>query len=344
MNDTILRFDECEPLLSNLDPIEDLLNLLATLKSKEYTKKLLIEKYAFSKWKELNETIKLISLHTDVAIWLARQWLSWPHETSFLPLYYSCLNLFKIQLLFLWKKEEFKKNRWHGASYDEDSSNYKNPLKEEISIYEKGTIPLIYYTITWKKIPKAEKGYKVKLDDLYSNITSISWEYNMIVWKNHKLLHKTIFTKDDKDGHYFKIIPFDSEKPIPAKKLTAYSWITLIKKTNKWYYVSKKVKWDYELAKKELNKSIQRDLLNPYLQGSWFNSIHCTKSKYTFNEEFSILLAYFHMSNVVRYNSEHLSEIMNSKYWAIILPLKTHGYYRFLCLMWWNYNKKCFDI
>lgn len=56
------------------------------------------------------------------------------------------------------------------------------------------------------------------------------------------------------------------------------------------------------------------------------------------------MLAYFHLSNVERYNPEHLYKIMDSKYWVIILELRKYGFLRFEKHIWGNYFKNSFDI
>ena len=120
------------------------------------------------------KTAQLISLHTDNALGLATQGFDEPPETSFLPLYYSTLNLIKVYLLFLGKRTALESNRWHGAKYYEEEMG-RQFLNEKIRILNRGTIPLIYQTITGKIIGR--NGIEIKLEEIYSCISSIEAEY-----------------------------------------------------------------------------------------------------------------------------------------------------------------------
>lgn len=347
MNKKVYRFDDQESLWSNLDPIQDILNFVAVLKSKEYTKELLKKKHWFNSGKELEETAKLIGLHSEIAIWLAKQALGWPYETSFLPLYYSCLNLFKIYLLILWKRKELEKNKQHWASYDNNQMK-KKFLNEEIILQKHGTIPLIYETLLGKKI-RAKQS--IKLEKFYSCITSIAWEYVSIVWKETNIFyHNTSIIRDDDNWHYIKITPSIAWNQPSVRKLKAYNDIRLIEEWWKKVFIWKRIMGNYDDVSEEILDQINRNLLNPFYDPSapywmnWHNCLTVNNCDYVASEEIAILISYFHLSNVVRYNPEHLSKLMDSKYWAIILWLRTHWYYRFLGLMWWNFNKQCFHI
>ena len=128
---SILRYDETEIIGTDLDPIEDILNFISTLKSTGFTSDLLRETHGFISSTEIKKTAKLVSLHVDNAIGLANQGFDGPPQTSFLPLYYSTLNLSKVYLLLLGKRTDLQLNRWHGAKYSEREMS-RNFLNEKI--------------------------------------------------------------------------------------------------------------------------------------------------------------------------------------------------------------------
>lgn len=161
------RHDQQHAIFSELDPLDDALNFLLSLRSKEFTSDLLREKHHFSDSREIKTCSKLIGLYSQNARNLTEQGLASNPEISFLPLYYSILNLIKANLIFQGKRIELEKNRWHGAQYKE-SEMRKRFLNEEILIKKSGTIPLMYKTISGIEIPK--KGLKVKMDDIYTQI------------------------------------------------------------------------------------------------------------------------------------------------------------------------------
>jgi hypothetical protein len=45
-------------------------------------------------------------------------------------------------------------------------------------------------------------------------------------------------------------------------------------------------------------------------------------------EELPILLAFFHLSSVVRYNPEFVSRLRDSKYWPVVASLRWHGLFQ----------------
>ncbi len=348
---TVFRHDTQTSIGTDLDPIEDLLNFMATLKSKGYTTDLLKEKHGFLNTAEIHKTAKLIQLHISSSIGLAEQAFSGPAELSFLPLYYSTLNINKILLLVLGKRIELESNRWHGASYKENQMS-KNFLNEEIYLKNNGTIPLVYKTLTGKSIPKSRQGLKVKLSDIYPYISSVGAEYSNVTNNTiDKLMyHSATIIKDDANGHYLKVEILDKnhlDKPPGAKTLKAYPGLSLINNTGqKPHFETKRIKGNFSTIELQLKSKINRYLNSDHIDywGKWISMTPINGKNHVFNEELCITLAFFHMSNVVRYNPEHLNKIMDSRYWSVLLGLRKHGYLTFLKLMWGNINKQSFDI
>jgi len=346
----IFRYDKRELIGTDLDPIEDILNLITTLKSKGYTSDLLREVHGFSGVGEINKTAKLISLHIDNAIGLSEQAFEGTPETSYLPLYYSTLNLSKVLLLLLGKRVDLERNRWHGAKYTE-SEMTRSFLNERIEIKGNGTIPLLYKTLTGKVIPRT--GIKIPLQDIYSHITSVGAEYITVTKEKNKMfMHNASLIKDDTNGHYIKIEILGNshvKNPPKPKTLKAFTRIKLIRPANNDpYYESIKIKGNFETVKEQLKKSICRSLISDDYYGGayaeWVSYTPVNGKKHVFNEELSIMLAFFHLSNVVRYNPEHLYKLKDSRYWAVLLALRKHGYLKFIKLMWGNYNKVSFAL
>lgn len=347
----LLRYDDIQAIGTDLDPIEDILNFISMLKSKGFTSNILRKVHNFTDDVEIECTAKLISLHVNNAIGLAQQAFYGPPEVSFLPLYYSTLNLSKVHLLLLGKRTELEKNRFHGAKYTENEME-KDFLDEEIHIQNTGTIPLMYKTITDGTIERG--GFKIRLREFYSAISSIGAEYSMITGKEMDLMcHAAEIVEDDENGHYIRIDiadPYYHSNPPRPEMLKAYSELNMIHDSSIARYETTRIKEDFEHAKQRLVGSVKRylnsDCLERLNNGTirWLSYTPISDSHHIFSEEMCIMLAYFHLSNVVRYNPEHLYKLMDSKYWSVMLGLRKHGYLTFLKLMWGNYNKKSFDI
>lgn len=349
MGNQIHRHQETKVIFTDLDPIEDLMILISSLKSSGFTSDLLNETHKFTDVSEIDKTAKLITLHISNAIGLAEQAFEGPAETSFLPLYYSTLNLSKVFLLTKGKRIELEKNRWHGATYDPTELK-KDFLEEKISIKQDGSIPLIYNEISKNKIGK--KGLNLSLNEVYSNILGVSAEYSTITKLPTGMMGVQIkFIRNNEQGHFIKIICTDKRSELPSPDLLkAFSELKLVKKKNgKKYYESVNVTGDFEEVKNNLIGKINRHLISdtfvrysPWQE--WISFIPVTNRNRVFNEELCIMLAYFHLSNIVRYNPEHLYKLVDSKYWPIMLSLRKHGFLQFQKLMWGNFIKKSFGI
>jgi len=137
--------------------------------------------------------------------------------------------------------------------------------------------------------------------------------------------------------------------PLP-RTLKAFSGIYTITDDNgNSHYETKKVVGPFNTVENNFIKGIKRNLNSDFILqtgtgASWACFTPISGRSIVFNEETNIMLAYFHLSNVVRYNPEHLYKIMDSKYWVILLGLRKHGFLRFEKLMWGNFIKKSFDI
>lgn len=348
------RWDENYTFQTQLDPIEDILTFISTFRSLGNTKELLRGTHGFTKRSEIVNTAKLVSLHIQTAINLAQQAFEGPAHVSFLPLYYATLNLTKVHLLMLGKRFELQKNRWHGAIYNE-SEMTRYFLNEKILIKKNGTIPLIYNSISGNTIPK--EGLSISLKEIYEKIYAISAEYTAITNLDLQLFpHCSEIVRDDSNGHYLEISILEEANPTPPspRKLKAYTGINSTPSSattgpfrDPWQprYTTKKVQGDFDQVQQVLKAKVKRYLIHDIVDrnNNWISLTPLTGKKHVFSEELYIMLAYFHLSNIVRYNPEHMSNLMDSKYWAILLGLRKHGFLNFIKLMYGNYVKKSFD-
>jgi hypothetical protein len=51
-------------------------------------------------------------------------------------------------------------------------------------------------------------------------------------------------------------------------------------------------------------------------------------------EELPIVLAFFHLSSVVRYKPEFLARLRDSRYWPVLMSMQTHCMNKLLLLFW----------
>ena len=80
-----------------------------------------------------------------------------------------------------------------------------------------------------------------------------------------------------------------------------------------------------------------RSQVKPYLIYHHVNGTAATRvsgSNFAFPEEFPIVLAFFHMSSVVRYKPEFLARLKDSKYWPLLSTARRHSLLQFLIAFW----------
>lgn len=334
---------------SDLDPIEDMLNMVSVLQSPGHVEDLLRGRHGFRNKVEIRRVAKKISLHAEMAVELAGQGLSSRPETSFLPLYYSLLNLNKIILLFLGYRQKLEKDRWHGAVF-QPKSNRKLFFNQAIVVKQKGVVPLMYEAKLAGVIPN--RGLPVRIMDIYRGISTIGAELKAVTGMQGMVFpHHGRIVRDDANGHYIQVdfVLRDQRwlQPPRADSLAAYSGLRLshdIEETP--IYRSQRFHGTFPDAIEHLLPLVKQQLLSDRYNDDlgWYSHTPLSKRKHVFNEDINILLAFFHLSNVVRYNPENLNEIMKSKYWLLLLALRKHGYLRALKLFWTDVMKEAFDI
>lgn len=346
--DFIYRHENFTIVQSNLDHTEDLLNLLSSLRSSGFVKELLVKYHGFSNKHEIDAVSKLVKFHIDNSIELAIQGLHSSPHTSFLSLYYSCLNLVKVYLLLLGQRKELARNRKHGLAYIESDMS-KDFLNEQVKILTKGTFPLIYQTLFHKTFAKSP--YLVSIEEIYSNIHCINAEYITLCKDSVGFEEVRVAIKgSEKKGFYINVDSFWEEfirKDLTPRLIPTFNEIQ--NNINPTFFSTKVYKGNRDkvvnkIQEHNLNRNLLSDVILSWEKNKNSSIIPINGRNHVFNEDLYIFLAFFHLSNVIRYNPEHLHKLMDSRYWTVILALRRHGFFRFLTLMWGNFIKSSFGI
>ena len=339
----IHRYDEYKTPITKLNPLEDYRNWVSGLRSKGYTADLLREIHGFNDAKEIALSAKAISAHAEHAVNLLQQAMSGPSDVSYLPIYYCMLNLAKICVIISGYREELRKQKWHGVKYipkkrPQDLSN------ETIVIKSEGAIPLYYKSITGQPLPDRE--IKRELRQIYPFIRYISHEYMSIYHCDYCFARIAVeMLGNVNDGFYLsaEINPL-KQTEISNRQLKVLCGFHS-KDLNPGlpiYYHTDTVGGTEEEAKPVLLRKIRRFLLVSDVDAAQ-NPVCFTPisgSPVFALEEFNIILAFFHLSNVVRYNPEYLNKLKDSKAWSLLLALRQHGSLGFLEHFWSFVNKK----
>lgn len=339
------RYQKENLITTRLDVLEDTMNYLSFFKSLDFTDDILYRVHNITDSRERKILATYIKEHVWLSIDLANQAFNSKEELSYLPLYYSCLNLIKAHLLFMNKRSELNRNLKHGMSYREKWMK-RDFFNEEISFFKCGAVPLYYRTISGNTITNKEE-IKISIKDIYSKIRNLTAEYSMVSidypvilelksWMTH--INGQNFMSFYNHSSYYKDLP-------NTRMVQSIQNVSLSK--DKKYYLSKNIISNQNDIDRFIESNINKYYINNfycdvckeyhlYTSVSW--------KKHVFNEDLSVILAYFHLSNVIRYNPMHYKKIINSKYNPLITALRKHGYFTFIKSMIGHFHKSLFDV
>ena len=358
MKEIILRYDTKKIVSTRLDPLNDVCTWFAGLRSKGYVADILRENHGFHNKSEINKASQSISCHAEYAVNLLNQGFLGLPEVSFLPIYYAFLNVAKIYIIMKGKQTELEKQRWHGASYY--GKNSGELMNEQIILHSKGAIPLYYHSITNNTLVVANKKTTVKMKEIYPFILSISHEFSEIY--KPKALYYPInieLIEDNKKGFKLKASINTQNNNINKRNIKVLKRFVSVPKvrinrttqgrvfdlTGYNTYVTSWIKDTKENSMSELIQYVNRYLLTMVeTDGTTITITPISNKKTIFPQEFAIILAFFHMSNIVRYNPEMLEQLKDSKAWTILLTLLRHGSLSFLELSWSAIHQKYIKI
>ena len=335
----ILRYDNIKTVVTPLNPIEDVVSWIRGLNSLGYTSDLLKNIHGISDPKEIKKCGQLISTYAENAIGFLDQAYSGSPKVSFLPLYYAILNISKIYVVLSGKRMQLPKNPWHGAKYDPLKKTSRDLLTEEITLKEQGILPLFYESLT--NLPWKLQNRKIKLYDIYPYIHDISYEYEHAYKRPFALQGIRLTIKKESSGGYNLVAELkQSDHPNAGKQ----QYLRILKgfhsnpqQPN--VFISHKV---FAATEKEAHDLLLKNVKRYLLYGTMTDSLGQIEGSWTilsnkrllFPEEIPIWIAFFHLSNVVRYNPEFLARIKDSKSWSMVLALRKHAILKFLLLFW----------
>ncbi len=194
-------FPSITTVVTPLNPIEDLLSWISGLNSVEYNSDILKQVHRFTDKREIKDSANFISLLANNSVGLIEQAYSGPIEVSFLPLYYSILNLSKISIIISGSRDKLIKNKYHGASYNPNKTFKRIPIEEYINIKPNGILPLFYKILTGIDICSITN--RINLLDMYQFIPSISHEYSQAFNKYMPLTCVILNLKKDKENKFY---------------------------------------------------------------------------------------------------------------------------------------------
>lgn len=316
------------------------------LRSADYTADLLRQKHNLIDAKRNSKSTRAITAHAEYAVDFLEQAFSGSPRVSYLPIYYAMLDLAKIAVLCRGWLGQLHNQRLHGAHWSGISRASQDLLTDHITVHERGTIGLFYKAIVGQLWPKsAQKDTsgnwistykrKIYLRDLYPFIASISFEYGNIYDKNGDLVEIDVQAKEVSSGKWRLEVEFseislalDSSK----RKFKILSGLTLDGDRYVTATIGATNKAD---ARASFSDRFRWYLIYPeFSTDSHITLTPRSNSNFLLPEEIPILLTFFHLGNVVRYDPERLARLFDSKACGMLEILRRHATHDYLMAIW----------
>jgi hypothetical protein len=337
---SIARYPVREVIYSRLNPIEDILIQIESLKAAEYTSDILRSTHHLPA-AGLKRRASEVVAHARAAIDFANAGLSTTGRTSYLLLYYSILNFLKIYILIGPHYDLLPEQRWHGAQYLGQKKESHTLLTDEIRLQRKGALSLFYRTVTGSQL---SRPFKLQMRDIYPFIKGIGAEYHLATGK-HLKLWPVSFRREQyssTDTHVTvsaKIVPTSGSQACSFQELKLLSGFKAV--SGQPGIFARGIPGNFQ-NEEAILPFIRPFLLYQNLNQSILTPI--TSKRLLLPEELPIALLFFHMSNVVRYNPGFLSRLEDSRFWPLLLAARRHALLDFLLLFWSNMKQKEIEL
>lgn len=337
----IARYPQVSRVTSSLHRLDDVLDWVSGFTSKKYVTEIVRKKHNYN-MPFNNEAVESVTQYVNFGCRYIEQAQKGPKELAYLPLYYALLNFVKAYIsvgkyaIELDKKE----NRRHGAVYEHGDFSCLD--EDKISIHKAGVIPLFYKTLVDTSLPIAhnQRKLEIRMKRIYPYIRQISAEYRIACGKSSDKLVPFQVIIEECETDFIRLKAnwmgglFVEQVAIPKRlwRLQAFVGMKRINK-NSQTLISKK----YNKGDNKVWSHIRRNVL--YDEDIGIGEprlVFCPVSndKVLMPEELPILFAFYHMSNISRYNPKAMNKLMDSQYWPTILTLQNHGLYTFLLLFY----------
>ena len=340
------RYPEPSFPSSPLDPMGDAMSWIRGLRSVHLTKQLLAERHGHLQ-PYLNDAARSIASHSSSALDLLDQAIGGPRWQSFLPLYYAMLHLAKVVAIFAGSLSSVHAQREHGASWTGIHRRSHDLMTDHITLQEKGALALFYRTLTGSPWPSSgqkdrtgkwisTKKRKIDLRFVYPTISSIEYEYAAAYGRPtmlDRLAVEIAHSGTDKNNSNTWRVVAKFEEPVTRKHHLTNG---MSRKSDKMTFTTKALRAPTASeARINFRRQIRWHLLHHTLYGGNVTTYTpASANNIQMPQEFSILLVFFHLGNVVRYDPERLSRIVDSKACSMIDAARRHAVLDYMLAIW----------
>lgn len=364
----IHRYSNIVEVTTPLDPLSDVLSWIRGYRSSEYMAEILQQKHGFRAAQSTQQAARAIAKHAETAGMFLDQAFSGRTELSFLPIYYALANLAKITIITSGRIHDLARQRLHGATWSGISTASHDLATDHISLQGEGVIPLLYTTLTgtpWPTVRRRNRAgqwiasakRRIQMRDVYPLIPSISHEFHDIYAVPQRVNLIDVYTDEVAPNSYCLVVKFQ-ESPLPAgRRRSDYKILRGLAPDAKRFVSQPVAAASSDDAISVLMRDFPAYLLysdivtarlppvgGPLRGKALVTFTPASSSSLLWPEELPILLAFFHLSNVVRYDPEWLHKLFDSKAAGLLEVLVRHATYRYLLLFCSALNKTTFFI
>lgn len=327
----LTRYAQQSHLTTSRDPLLDVLVLLEFLTSEEYVSTLLTKKHGIPANSAAQRARRVVA-HVRTALEYLEQALDGPAAVAFLPTYYGLLNLIKVYILASAHHSRLNDNRWHGAAYDVYAKQSRSLRTEQVVVHPKGAISLFHEVVTGRPI---RRKTVVKLGELYPYILDIGAEWALAGGEPELAIginfEVATLESGEKSARAFVGEPLNRPM-LKLAQLPALTNVVRSPQVDQWWIGNRS--YPASTSDDEVLRQHVRSFLLYYPRDGMSIVPVCGSRSVLMFEEFPIVLSFFHLSSVVRYNPELLAKLRDSRYWPVVSSLRYHGLTSFLLLFW----------
>jgi len=344
----IYRYPREEGVVTPLDPLDDVVSWISGLNSMGYTSDILREVHGFNNSRVISKCSNLIATYANNSIGFITQAFSGPKEVSFLPLYYSILNLSKIYAVISGKQDDLVNQRYHGAIYDPHGKASQDLLNEFITLKQHGVLRLIYESITSEPWKYANR--KIYLRDIYPYLQGSSYEFTHAYKEPNGLQLVRLELEGSPEQGYVVQAQIGDSAHKNAGNLRYLRLFTEFRRPNPSESNTLSSKRVYANSEAEaltmFSRNVRRFLIYHRCGRSrdLMSMTPINANQMYLPQEIPIWIAFFHLSSIVRYNPEFLEKLVDSKSWPLLLSLIRHSSFRFLILFWSFFHQASYYV
>lgn len=284
-----------------------------------------------------------VAAHAEAAMDYFDQAKAGPPDISFLPFYYGLLNIAKIYIVARGRASDLQKEKWHGAKYETHAKRSRDLANERISIHNKGTIPLFYQVLTEGSRPAVSKtkGLVTSMGKIHRRVRFTSTEYREAYPDAKYPFADFVGSVEKSNGGYQLRVKVtwhkDRGEAVSVAKIQLIDDGRYKKVKDGLEHVGAVELGTEAVARAKALKPLRRCLIGSHydhVQQGFYTFTPLSRDGLLWPEELPILLSFFHLSNVVRYDPEYLERLKDSKVWRFLYALRQNAPLTFLELFW----------